>query len=146
LHALVVHGSQYTGFGQYRALVDMYQFETGTLLTRRQLLGARVQPLTRLLRRQFLEHVRCDSQIPDDQRIAIARVPGQGQDQRQAAAPTTEATGNMYQRAHLLKIRQGRYPMLVAQLIEVVVQARLGPAGPPGDGERGPAVGPGTVR
>ena len=121
--ALAVLAAQHVQRRQHRALVDMHQLERHRQLAVRQRVASGVQALAQGLGIQLQQWRRIGLQVADDQGVAVARVPGQRQHHRQVMAVGGEASGDMHQRL------QQAYPlhdlMLAAQLVQVVVEARL---------------------
>ncbi len=118
---------------QHRAAVDVHQLQRHRQLALAQLLAAGVQALAQGLGVQFQQRRRVQPQVADDQGVAVARVPGQRQHQRQEAARRRETPGHVHQRLEQLHLVEHR--VLAAQAVEEVVELGLALAEQPGHGD-----------
>ncbi|SVJ66358.1 Uncharacterised protein [Klebsiella pneumoniae] len=137
--SLAILGAQYRQRRHHRATVDLDLLQRHRQLALGQFVATGIQAPAQVLGRQLQQRRGIGAEVADDQGIAVARVPGQRQDHREEMALRGKASGDMHQRlqqAHLVE-----HLVLAAQLVEVIVQARLALTDQAGQGNGGADIG-----
>ncbi len=109
-----------------------------------QFIAAGVQPFAKRLGTLFPQGRAFGLQVADDQRVAIARVPGQRQDHGKVVAGCREASRDMHHRFEQLHLIE--HGLLAAQVIQIAIEPGLTLANQPCQADGGAHIGERVVR